>query len=270
MIRHDQTVCELNHRLRVVAGPCRSGTTAIGNGFSQHPKVEAYYQSVKTGLRDGEGECHKLFFQPAGKPASKKFLVDKETFGPHTPAESAFRLFPNDEAIVATRPIFLYRDPVSTWNSWMEQGWTRYDLFELAYVSVFQTYRYAQQVAGHAVSCMTYETLVDQPLKTMRAMCSHWRIPFDESLVQWKTKFQPNTSMRGGKDFLKSKDDGSFRAVEESTTIRRLDRPLVISTADIEKIQSGPLWAMYKTIQREGFGFVGAKRSRDNAAESPP
>jgi len=212
--------------------------------------VLALYQNVKAGLREGEAENHAVFYAAAGP---KKFIVDKETVGPHSSAEAALNVFPEERAITASRPVFLFRHPVATWNGWYGQGWTRYDLFELAYVHTFQTFLFALTVDRSAVLGITYERLVQRPEETLQAICVHWGVPFRAELLKWHTGLQPNVTVHGGQDFEMSAAAGSFSQVQRSRSIAGAPRDLVIPAADVARIALSPLPELYKSVEHRAL-----------------
>jgi len=232
--------CKLNTRLRVIVSPCRSGSTALLNCMAQHPLVQAYYQSVKAGLREGRKEDYRLFYAPAGGGASV-FMVDKETLGPHTPAESALRVFPEEEAVRASRPIFLFRDPTACWNGWFTRGWRRFDLYQLAYTHAYQTWLFAKAVTNGASSadpviCVTYDQLTGSPEVVLRAICRHWQLLYCAELLDWRTNIGQNVKIRGGADFERSIEEGTFAQVQRSHSIEVIRRPLEIPGEDVQRI----------------------------------
>lgn len=237
----------INPRLRMLVSACRSGSTAVLTCFAQHPEVQAIYQNVKTGLREGKGENYELFY---ATPECEKYLIDKETLGPHNAAESALAVFPEEHAITVSRPVFLFRDPVATWNSWYDQGWQRYKLFELAYTTLFQTLLFATAVDRRAVLCIAYELLVVRPEETIKAMCSHWGVAYRSELLDWRTNLEP---IRGGADFKKSIAEGSFARVQRSRSIEAVHRSLVIPPEDVDRITAGPLAALYLYARDRAF-----------------
>jgi hypothetical protein len=239
----------LNPRFRLLAAPCRSGSTALLYCLAQHPEVLAYYQTVKSGLRAGRGADHRLFTLRASTPPDR-FIVDKETLGPHTPAEASLRLFPSEEAVAVARPVFLFRDPVRTWNGWASQGWLRFDLFELAYASAFQAYLHARAVAGPAVRGLTYEHLIREPLPALTALCEHWGLTYHPRMLDWDQSLAARGQIHGGKDFVRSLDEGSFAVVQQTRTLQPIDRPTVIADEDVRRIAAGPLPRMYEELTR--------------------
>jgi hypothetical protein len=219
--------------------------------MAQHPLVTAYYQTVKTGLREGRKEDYGIFYGTAESLPGRTFQIDKETLGPHTAAESALVVFPDESAVTVARPVFLFRDPVDTWNGWFNQGWRRFSLFQLAYANAFKTMLFARAVDDMAVFCTTYERLTTNPQETLTAICNHWGVPYSNGLLDWKTNIGRNGTIRGGADFVRSIAEGSFSDVQQNGTIRALHRQRVIPESDVQRVAAGPLREMYAFAERE-------------------
>lgn len=173
---------------RLVIGVCRGGTTALLQGLTQHPSVEGLYQPIKSGLRSSGSPDYGFFRTPDIETST---LVAKETFGWANAAECAFPLFPNDQAIEETRPVFLFREPHATYRSWASLGWGDLDLFVLAYSALHAALQEARTVGGRTL-VVRHDELGSTPERAMRRICAHWDLRFDRRMVQWPTGLLDN------------------------------------------------------------------------------
>lgn len=103
---------------RLIIGPCRSGTTMLYRSFNNHPKVEVQFQTIKDGQRNSGTPDYSFFTYDSQKP----FVIGKETVGYETVADCTLQVFPNDQAITATRPLFIFRNPRDAFSSWLKQN----------------------------------------------------------------------------------------------------------------------------------------------------
>lgn len=234
----------LNPRLRIIVCPCRSGSMALLNCLAQHPEVEAHSQAVKKQLRQSGSEDYTLFYQEPGA----SLVVDKETLGPHTPTEATLQVFPDDNAIANARPLFVFRDPVYTWNGWVGQGWLRRDLFELAYISAFQKFLHCLALAPSAVLCLTYEAMTRRPHQALTTLCAHWGVPYHPDMLHWRTNLEPTGRIHGGEDYRNALAQGRFSTVQKTKTLQVIHRPLTLSTDEIQQIEESPLRAIYTQV----------------------
>lgn len=167
---------------RIIVGPCRSGTTALLHAFSQHPEVKAVYQPVKSALRTTGLPNYDFFEAEEADPSL--FSVAKETIGHKTREECTLAVFPNDEAIRATRPCFIVREPVATYASWLKLGWGNETLFADSYEHTAALFEKASSVSDQTC-LLIQEELAANPEILMKTLCLQWGIPFRPELVNW-------------------------------------------------------------------------------------
>ena len=232
--------------VRFCVSPCRSGSTMLLRAFSQHPDVACIYQSVKSTLRQPGRLKHGIV---NGHSDVDSYLVNKETLGPHTIAEATYEVFRDDVDVRLTRPIFLFRDPVRTWNGWKKQGWNDFDVFELAYLSCYKWFIFARSSLSSTL-CVTYEQLTSSPRLTTSRMLKYWGIP-DRDLLQWGDNEDWRKKIIASDDFHASLKDGSFdHAIKSSTIELALDEHLLVDKDRIRAIRRGPTGAIYRTVKR--------------------
>ena len=189
--------------IRVLLSPCRSGSTAFMQAMAQSPHVHCFFQPIKEGVRENRGpDCsvfegtHKAFAQHQGK-----IFFIKDTFGHTHQEECCFEAFPDREAMIRSKPIFLLRDPVATWSSWKKlkaagkKGWEGvcdFNLFKIAYQHTYDSFIKNKTVSDQ-VTCLTREHLLKNPYKVFQLISKRWDIPFTENMIYWDKKFDVNS-----------------------------------------------------------------------------
>lgn len=219
--------------------------------FSQHADATCSYQAIKGALRSDGVESHSIIdITNVNTP----FLINKETLGPHNLEEAMYRVFRNRDDVEHTWPIFLFRDPVRTWNGWLKQRWLDYDVFQLAYVECFKWYLYARAIRTD-VLCVTYEQLTESTADTLALMCRYWGLE-SQDLTNWNTDENWKDRILRTQDFDKSLSDGSFdHAIMARTIERASDEHLVVCRDDIRRIRRSPLDSIYRTIKNDAFSM---------------
>lgn len=225
---------------KLLIAPCRSGSTAFIQSMSQNPQVQAKYQIIKSGQRINGNPDYSIFDE---KPkADKKIIVDKETIGHSTEQDCKLEVFPSDEAIVNSQPIFLLRDPVATWNSWIRAEWGTIDLFEIAYKKVIELYRRAKNICPE-VRCITYEQMGKDIEHVLRQICDSWNIEFHPDMINWKTILGVNSPIEHRsdvKELIEAGREGSnskLRDVSNSRTFSCRENNLIIPQSQIDRIK---------------------------------
>ena len=149
-----------------VAAP-RSGSTLFMRVMAQHPDLAVTSRNILMGNmkpRDAfnqhreftpdysilSDENHPVVVQ--AQTLGKKAVVSKEEYGNDqntgTPElnECNYEMFPDDEAIRKTRPVFTFRNPIHEFDSWLKRGWNDLDSFFLSYETLYKTFQRAQKV----------------------------------------------------------------------------------------------------------------------------
>lgn len=195
--------------VRLLISPCRSGSTAFMHAMSQNPQVQAMYQPIKTSMRETgypdysffDGS-HKIF-----KDYPNKVFVIKETIGHANVAECTLEVFPNPKAVIYSKPVYLFREPVETWNSWKKhnlagnswqelnltelEGKSNLNLFLKSYSHVYQSFKTSQLISPE-VSCLTREHLLRDCKRVLQILCRKWDISFSNSMIDWEKSFDDN------------------------------------------------------------------------------
>lgn len=179
--------------------------------------------------------------------SGKRFLICKEELGNDSRrGECLYNVCPNPSAYSMTRPIFLFRDPIRVFDSWKKVGWTDAQSLVDCYTNMFQMLLRAPL---HAVSCLVYERLIQEPKTEIERVCARWGIPFSESMLTFTSPFGSaftflNESER--KIYCEKKPLGLFETVEMNTTIKS-DVPYhnMLSNAEKDYVE-----------QHTGFSYI--------------
>ncbi|MFA4815074.1 MAG: hypothetical protein WC924_02825 [Candidatus Gracilibacteria bacterium] len=166
-----------------------------------------------------------------------QFLIAKETIGHKTPEECTLKVFPDKESCRATRPCFIFRDPASTYGSWVALGWGSLESFITSYLHTFDLFQEATRVSGQA-SAIAHEGLVVDPETVLRQLCERWNLPYDDRLVNWNNQLGRDSpiqrwihegSSRGfeAEHHAKLRESTTFSQME-STVALPLDQMVII------------------------------------------
>ena len=223
----------MNDLLRLLITPARGGSGAFLRAFENNPHVHGVHQPIKSGLRE-TGIVDYSIYQPDHPiylQYPSKFIVAKETIGPLN-EECTFNPFPDDVAIVESKPLFMFRDPLQTYNSWKsfcsqeEEYKIALNFLTISYQHTYNLFKNAVQVSSN-VSCITLEKLGNNPRKMFANICQRWGIPYDDKMLQWSLPFGQNTTFTA-KAWQLIKEtpimQKSVEGVREGTTFRY--RPL--------------------------------------------
>jgi hypothetical protein len=176
-------------KLRFLIAPARSGTTAFLHTMSQSSNIGTASGSIKRFLRDGGNEDYSIY----EIKSRFEYLFYRALFGRGSIAECTYSVFRSDEDISLTRPLFLFRDPVQTFNSWKKVG-NSYDIidnFIVAYQHTLNQYYRVREVGEGR--CITYEGISKNSEQAFRKIFSYWDIPYDEQILNWHTELGEKT-----------------------------------------------------------------------------
>ncbi|NOT08022.1 MAG: hypothetical protein HOP28_07440 [Gemmatimonadales bacterium] len=172
--------------MRLMLGPSRSGSTAFARMMSRHPAVQIVRNNLKAEfLREGKPVEYTLYDHL--RAVRKPFAFAKLTFGMSTAAVCAYNPFPSDAILDSVHPLFLFRDPIDTLNSWKVLGRdTR--LFRIAYrhaIDLFMTRR----AVSRNVRCIVYEQLTRDP-RVLHSVLAAWGLSALPTMTDWRDEHQ--------------------------------------------------------------------------------
>jgi hypothetical protein len=210
---------DLSPRLRLIVSLCKSGSTALIHSLSHARGVQCYLQTVKSGQRMHGLPDYGIFYQ-----RHEGIALSKETIGHSTPEDCTLRIFPSDEAIAATAPVFLLRDPVDTWASWSRAGWGTLELFELAYGHALALCDRAQGLSPRAAA-MAYEDFGRDCEAAFRRLCRILEIGYHPDMVHWRLRFPDDSPVIWREDVQRDFERGQADRVRaaEGFVYRRTD-----------------------------------------------
>ncbi len=216
---------------RLLITPVRGGSGAFLRTFENNPNVHAVHQPIKSGLR-AKGIPDYSIYQPLHPIYNQypgKFIVAKETIGP-IKEQCTFNPFPDEHAIQESKPLFMFRDPFQTWNSWKKWWKTNHETGLnwccISYQYTYELFKNALQVSSD-VTCITLEKLGKNPAKMFQYICHKWEIPYDAQMLNWSIPFGENTTFTTEAKNLINQHPAMIKSVaqvRESTTFNY--RPL--------------------------------------------
>ena len=267
----------LRPELRVLVALPRSGSTMTMGLLAEHPAIKITSRATLIGAspkRSGpRGQArpfkpnYQIFqgahgaephpgFSSAGADG-RQSLVTKEEVGNDrftgTPGlnECNYPIFPDDQAMRTSRPVFLIRDPKSAFDSWLSKGWNDIDSFISAYRNVHDTYQRAKEIDPNT-PVITHNAMCERPENleaVMRRISDHWDIPFNPAMLKYDNeKFAAKFSFATDRERTIYRDEnpkGLFTTVKQFNT-PQADIPAhdLISTAQADRLEQelGPLF----------------------------
>ena len=190
------------HNLRVIVSLCKGGSTALIHSLAHAPGVTCYLQTVKSGQRSHGEPDYGIYFQ-----RHEGVALSKETIGHSTVADCSLRVFPSDEAIRATAPIFLFRDPIDTRAAWANAGWGSLELFNLAYGHALELYERARQLTPRTAA-IRYERFGEDAEAAFRWLCTELGIVFTREMLHWRFGFPGESPVIWREDVQRDFDRG--------------------------------------------------------------
>lgn len=173
----------------MLISPVRSGSTAFLHTISHHPEVETATFLMKKNIFYGTSD--DIDYSIYSSLPQKKYLFYKATMGYQSKLECTYNPFRNELDIIETRPLFMFRDPVLTYNSWKKIGWGSLELFIHTYQYVYELYNHAKSISPE-IKCITYDFLSKNPSKFSEIL-EYWGIPNVQNISKWKNKLGENT-----------------------------------------------------------------------------
>jgi hypothetical protein len=177
--------------LTVVAGPCRSGTTALQRAAAAtgHP---SYFQPLKRLIRSAMvGQDAQFTLWPAAGP-----VVLKETFGPFVIGEVEFDplgiLRRCGYPISMLSLIITLRHPVDLFHSWQRLygangrfGAPSPDLFVAAFRHTLDVHQWARD-SGHRVTAFAVDSLSNkEPESVLSTLFARHGLDYTSAAVDW-------------------------------------------------------------------------------------
>lgn len=247
------------HRLRMLIAPVRSGTTAFLHTVAQNPEILTLSFVMKDTL-DQDGQTNYSVYTDL---EFDRFLLYKASFGYQTLAHCRYMPFRSRNDILCVRPIFLFREPVQTFNSWFKKGWTDKYLFVAAYTHAYDLMTLCKRLEA-PVRAMTYEHLAMNPLISFSTTFAFWGLPFNPDVLNWTTTVGESTLKLKGKlgSEIKARmkrgvEGGVYDSIRQGTQqFEYRKRDVVIDSSDREYIEQhlGPL---YRDLERQSAAFLG-------------
>jgi len=173
--------------IRLILAPSRSGSTALVHCLNGHSDLTFVRSPIKDDYIQKGKPFDPVWYKTLAKVPTK-IGFSKLSFGMHTSETSTYIPFPLDDKkfIKKVKPIFMFRDPVQTKNSWARKD-RSISLFHKAYKHVLQLLETIQKNTDK-VMVITYEKFTNNPQKVLKEICDFWGIPFQKSMLEWKHK----------------------------------------------------------------------------------
>lgn len=213
----------------IVACP-RSGSTLLMRIFAESPVCAVTSRLILMG-KAGSSEVFKPDYSILENPSrhsvfisamnlGKRFLICKEELGNSSQkGECSYDVCPDPSAYTMVRPIFLIRDPIRVFDSWKNVGWTDAQSLIDCYTNMF---RMLHRAPSHAVSCLIYERLIQEPQTEIQRICARWGVPFSETMLKFKHSFGSSFIFSTDRErtiYCEEKPLGLFKTVEASSSV---------------------------------------------------
>jgi hypothetical protein len=244
----------------MLLSPVRSGSTAFIHTVAQHPLIETatflmkkniFYNSYST---DIDYSIYNLL-------AEKPYLVYKTTFGYKTKLEATYKPFRSNEDVLSTKPLFMFREPVQTYNSWKKKAWGNIEIFVMSYIHTKELYDRAKDISN-IIRCITYEHIGKCPKKLFKQVFDYWDFPYDPSILKWNTSLGEmtiqfygdyNKQMKGR--FCKDIKKGIYSSIINGCqTFHYVSNPIILDEGEIHQIES-QLLDVYLEIQEKSWYY---------------
>jgi hypothetical protein len=189
------------NKVRAIFGPPRSGTSFLQRMLCQNSNAFGIYEPARTQLLYekqsvpdyrpffkslSESECH-----PALKNKPNKTIVLKEALGNALSSFEVDDFFPSIDSLKKSRPVFIFREPISTFESIKRKKWYDIDTFVGIYKKCYKSYLKVKSIHKKTI-CLTYEELVKKPENTLEKICKDWGLKYEDTMVPtngWKTDY---------------------------------------------------------------------------------
>ncbi len=171
---------------KVIISPCRCASTTLENCLAQDETLRVVHQPIKYGILRRGVENYRIFLET---PLGARALIFKETIGSRRLQTSQLVIFPVQELIKNTDQVFLFREPLSTWRSWLKCGYENLNFFLISYQHAFNLLKKSLEVAPERVTCLTQDIFLETPEEVLKVLCAKWEIVYREKMLKWERMF---------------------------------------------------------------------------------
>lgn len=222
---------ELVGNLRLIVSLCKGGSTALIHSLAHAPGVTCYLQTVKSGQRMHGAPDYGIYYE-----AHDGIVLSKETIGHSTTADCTLQVFPSDEAIRLTAPVFLFRDPVDTWAAWARAGWGSLDYFKLAYGHALDLFDRARAITPGAAA-VQYESFGADCGAAFRRLCGLLGIEFRDEMIHWRYRFPDESPVRWRNDVQRDFDRGDSDTARSASGFVYRSTPHDLAGSEVAEIE---------------------------------
>ena len=161
----------------VLLGTASGGTTAFSKCLLQHDDIEVQSEIIKKSNDDSFGNFYTA-------NSNSKVLYTKEPLGPSM-RQASFPIFP-ENLPTNLKTIFMFRDPVSVWNSWTKREWTRgIDALFYSYERLFDLQKQLKHKQIPTWS-FCFENFLGDPESYLKFFCNFVEIDYSEKMLAWE------------------------------------------------------------------------------------
>lgn len=224
--------------IRLMIGLNRSASTPLLTALVQHSAIYGAYQPIEM----TNGPDHEPNYQiydgthPAiqNAPPATETVVFKETLGASDRKACDYAVFPGEtdsftqcHAIEKSRPLFVFREPITQWNSWKrmaasENKTVPLDHFLIAYKHLYKLWQVAKAQAPASVRVLTVETLYSRTQQAFQNICRFWELPYSDQMITSEWKFPFTDALRSFRlwvpTWLKLADGSAWEAELANST----------------------------------------------------
>lgn len=262
-------------QIRYIISAPRSMSSAFHIAVCQNPDGSTY--GIFEPLRD-EYKKNRGFFEysvfkdvadpdchPAIKENPEKTFIMKDVIG-RTLLSKINGLFPTIKDIQRSKPLFLFRHPISVYASIKKLGWYNVGQVAEMYRATFDLYhRFCS--SGYDVNCITAETVLRDPQQALSHVCQEWRIEYSSAMVDWGPNPLENicdTEVAAGL----SEIDATHEKLLSSKGLIQVSNPEEAITKHAERLNgtelsriARELVPIFEAIKRNEIGSASSKKT---------
>lgn len=221
---------ELVRNLRLIVALCKGGSTALIHSLAHASGVTCYLQTVKSGQRVHGRPDYGVFYR-----VHEGVVLSKETIGHSTLADCTLQVFPSDDAIRATAPVFLLRDPVDTRAAWARAGWGSLEFFKLAYGHTLDLHDRARRLAPGAAA-IHYEEFGRDAEAAFRRLCGLLGIDYCDEMLHWRYRFPEQSPVIWSEDVQRDFDRGQSDSARRAAGFAYRSTEYALPAAEVHEI----------------------------------